>query len=246
MRPTRDFLSAADHTSIRAAIETMCAVPCPDDGVLFDARALRIDTIRLDQPDGGLRARLPGALGNIRLSLQMDIVFGDVVTPARELRNYPTLLDLPAPRLWTYPREAMVAEKFHAMVTRGEIKLARQGPLGHRLPRAPLRVRRRDPAKRHRGDIPTPRDLVHKRQAAGAAFRLLRTRRARAALAGPAPPDCDGRRRSSPARGCGRGVAVLPGTGLRQPDRRESVHAGLARWRAVAVGTAGSDGRRRR
>ena len=123
MRPTRDvdFLSAADHTSVRAAIETMCTVPCPDDGVLFDARALRIDTIRVDQPDGGLRARLPGALGNIRLSLQMDIGFGDVVTPARELRDYPTLLDLPTPRLWTYPREAMVAEKLHAMVSRGEI-----------------------------------------------------------------------------------------------------------------------------
>ena len=122
MRPTRDvdFLAAADHASARAAIEAMCAVPCPDDGVLFDAGALRVDAIRIDQADGGLRVRLPGALGNIRLLLQMDIGFGDVVTPARELRDYPTLLDLPAPRLWTYPREAMVAEKFHAMVSRGE------------------------------------------------------------------------------------------------------------------------------
>ena len=120
MRPTRDvdFLAAADHASVRAAIETMCAVPCPDDGVLFDAGALRIDAIRVDQPDGGLRLRLPGALGNIRLSLPMDVGFGDVVTPARELRDYPTLLDLPAPRLWTYPREAMVAEKFHALASR--------------------------------------------------------------------------------------------------------------------------------
>ena len=122
MRPTRDvdFLAAADHASVRAAIETMCAVPCPDDGVLFDAGALRIDAIRVDQPDGGLRLRLPGALGNIRLSLPMDVGFGDVVTPARELRDYPTLLDLPAPRLWTYPREAMVAEKFHALASRRE------------------------------------------------------------------------------------------------------------------------------
>ena len=122
-RPTRDvdFLAAADRSRIRDAIETICAVPCPDDGVLFNVGALRMDAIRVDQPDGGLRARLPGALGNIRLSVQMDIGFGDVVTPARELRDYPTLLDLPAPRLWTYPREAMVAEKFHAMVSRGEI-----------------------------------------------------------------------------------------------------------------------------
>ena len=122
MRPTRDvdFLAAAHHTLIRGAIEAICAVPCPDDGVLFDAGALRIDAIRVDRADGGLRSRLPGALGNIRLSLQMDIGFGDVITPARELRDYPTLLDLPAPRVWTYPREALVAEKFHAMVSRGE------------------------------------------------------------------------------------------------------------------------------
>ena len=49
----------------------------------------------------------------------MDIGFGDVITPEREQQNYPTLLDLPVPRLWTYPRETMVAEKFEAMVSRG-------------------------------------------------------------------------------------------------------------------------------
>ena len=45
MRPTRDvdFLAAADHTSVRAAVEAMCAVPCPDDGVIFDAGALLIN-----------------------------------------------------------------------------------------------------------------------------------------------------------------------------------------------------------
>ena len=49
----------------------------------------------------------------------MDIGFGDVITPEREKRSYPTLLDLPAPRLWTYSRETMVAEKIEAMVSLG-------------------------------------------------------------------------------------------------------------------------------
>ncbi len=75
--------------------------------------------IRDEQPDGGVRARIEGRLGRARLPLQVDIGFGDVVTPEREERDYPTLLDLPAPRLWTYPRETLVAEKFDAMVSRG-------------------------------------------------------------------------------------------------------------------------------
>ena len=123
LRPTRDvdFLAAgaAEQPAIRAAVETVCGIPCPEDGVVFDTATIRIRDVRRDQPEGGLRTRLQGHLGNIRLALQMDIGFGDVVTPEREQHDYPTLLALPAPRLWTYPREAMIAEKFEAMVSRG-------------------------------------------------------------------------------------------------------------------------------
>ena len=49
----------------------------------------------------------------------MDIGFGDVISPAREAHDYPALLELPAPRIWTYPRETMVAEKFEAMLRLG-------------------------------------------------------------------------------------------------------------------------------
>ena len=123
LRPTRDvdFLAAgpADHSALRAAMETVCAIPCPEDGVAFDAATIRIRNIRRDQPESGLRARLNGSLGAGRLALQIDIGFGDVITPEREQRDYPTLLDLPAPRLWTYPRETLVAEKFEALVSLG-------------------------------------------------------------------------------------------------------------------------------
>ena len=123
LRPTRDvdFLAAgaADHFALRPAMETVCAIPCPEDGVVFDAATIRIRDVRRNQPQGGLRARLQGSLGVVRLALQIDIGFGDVITPAREQRDYPTLLDLPAPRLWIYPRETLVAEKFEAMVHLG-------------------------------------------------------------------------------------------------------------------------------
>ena len=123
LRPTRDvdFLAFRneDHDSLRATLGEICAMPCPEDGVVFDASTIRIWNIREDQPNGGMRVRMEGLLERARLHLQMDIGFGDVITPEREERDYPTLLDLPAPRLWTYPRETLVAEKFDAMVSRG-------------------------------------------------------------------------------------------------------------------------------
>ena len=59
-----------------------------------------------------------------RLSLsrhaeQFDIGIGDAVTPGPQWLEYPSLLDLPRPRLRAYPRETVVAEKLHAMVLLG-------------------------------------------------------------------------------------------------------------------------------
>ena len=123
-RPTRDldFLSTGpeNQAAIRAALEAICRVPCPEDGVIFDPAAIRLADIRGVEPPGAQRARIRGSLGRIRLHLQVDIGFGDLITPGREERHYPTLLDLPAFRLWAYPRETMVAEKFEAMVSLGE------------------------------------------------------------------------------------------------------------------------------
>jgi hypothetical protein len=60
-------------------------------------------------------------LEKARIPMQIDIGFGDVVTPSAEDRSYPTLLDLPAPHLRMYPRETVVAEKFEAMVQLGTL-----------------------------------------------------------------------------------------------------------------------------
>ncbi len=123
LRPTRDvdFLGEGveDDAALRAAIEAICDVPCPEDGVVFDPGTIRIDTIRGEQINGGLRVRIHGSLGQARLPLQVDIGFGDVITPRRTEQDYPTLLDQPAPRIWTYPRETLVAEKLEAMVQLG-------------------------------------------------------------------------------------------------------------------------------
>ena len=51
--------------------------------------------------------------------MQIDLGFGDVTFPAPKMSDYPTLLDFPAPRLKSYGRETVVAEKFEAMVKLG-------------------------------------------------------------------------------------------------------------------------------
>jgi hypothetical protein len=51
--------------------------------------------------------------------LQVEVGFGDAVTPEAQPEEFPTLLDLPAPILLAYPRETSIAEKFEAMVNLG-------------------------------------------------------------------------------------------------------------------------------
>ena len=53
--------------------------------------------------------------------MQIDIGFGDVVTPAATRTDDPVLLDFAAPHLLGYPRETVVAEKFEAMTKLGRL-----------------------------------------------------------------------------------------------------------------------------
>ena len=122
MRPTNDvdFLaSLPGEREIDAMLAVICKESCVEDGVVFDPGTIRTREIRQDQEHGGLRVQVDGTLGRARLHLQVDVGFGDVITPDREQQAYPTLLDLPSPHLWTYPRETLVSEKFEAMVSLG-------------------------------------------------------------------------------------------------------------------------------
>jgi type I restriction enzyme S subunit len=52
--------------------------------------------------------------------MQVDIGFGNAIEPPPTETDYPSLLDLPLPRIRAYPQEAVIAEKLHAMVVLGE------------------------------------------------------------------------------------------------------------------------------
>jgi hypothetical protein len=95
------------------------ALETVDDGVTFDERSLDVAPIREDQEYGGIRVVLVAGIGSARVRLQVDVGFGDAVTPAATTVEFPALLDFPPPRLRAYPRETVVAEKLEAMVQLG-------------------------------------------------------------------------------------------------------------------------------
>ncbi len=67
----------------------------------------------------GSGVTLLGRLGPARLRVQVDVGVGDAVSPEPEWLEYPSLLDLPRPRLRAYRPETAIAEKVQAMVVLG-------------------------------------------------------------------------------------------------------------------------------
>lgn len=84
-----------------------------------DTAAVRVDRIRENLEYGGLRLRTTASIGGARIAVTVDVAFGDALEPGAEIIDYPSLLDLPAPRLRAYARETVIAEKFQAMVALG-------------------------------------------------------------------------------------------------------------------------------
>lgn len=122
-RPTRDadFLGFGpmDIDTLAKTMREICGVPA-EDGMVYNADSISVEEIREDARYGGLRVRLLGKLGNARCTVQLDVGYGDAVTPGPEEAVYPTLLeDQPPPRLRVYPRASVVAEKLEAVVSLG-------------------------------------------------------------------------------------------------------------------------------
>ncbi len=62
---------------------------------------------------------IKGRLYSANVSVQIDVGFGDAITPGPMDIELPSQFDLPPPRLKAYPPETMVAEKFEAMIDLG-------------------------------------------------------------------------------------------------------------------------------
>lgn len=122
-RPTRDadFLASGQNSPERfvAIFKEICEMRVEDDGLRFDAASITAERITEDADYEGIRITFVGYLENARIPIQIDLGFGDVITPAPVETELPSLLDGPKAKLLTYPRESVVGEKFEAMVSLG-------------------------------------------------------------------------------------------------------------------------------
>lgn len=122
-RPTRDadFLVRGENSPERFVeiFKEICGLEVEDDGLRFDAGTVTAERITEDADYEGVRVKFVGYLENARIPIQIDLGFGDVITPGPIETEIPSLLDLPRANLLTYPRESVIAEKFEAMVSLG-------------------------------------------------------------------------------------------------------------------------------
>ena len=121
VRVTRDADMEAfgDATPERlvAAFREICAIPCPEDGVVFDDGSFVASAIRKQGGYPGIRISFRAEIGGAKLPMQIDIGFGDSIYPTAHDEDYPVLLGGEMPRIRIYPRYTIVAEKFQAMVS---------------------------------------------------------------------------------------------------------------------------------
>lgn len=121
-RPTRDLdllgFGDSSEVTIKSVFTELVQIPIdPPDGLLWGN--IETGAIRDDLTYGGVRAVLTVHLAGARISLQIDVGFGDAITPEAIMTDWRELLDFPVARLLAYPPESVIAEKLEAAVTLG-------------------------------------------------------------------------------------------------------------------------------
>ena len=122
-RPTRDLdllgFGDSEAEALKTVIAEICLVEVEKDGLEYEAGSVEIEEIRENQEYPGQRVKVNVKLGNAKIRIQIDVGFGDAVTPKAKSINYPVLLDYPAPRIRAYNKETQIAEKLQSMVSLG-------------------------------------------------------------------------------------------------------------------------------
>jgi predicted nucleotidyltransferase component of viral defense system len=122
-RVTRDIdlLGFGDDSVERVAsvVRDLCELQVEDDGLVFDTDSVKAEEIRALDEYGGVRVTLVAKMGTAMIRTQVDVGFGDAVTPKPEELEFPTLLDFPKPKLRAYPVETVVAEKLVTIIELG-------------------------------------------------------------------------------------------------------------------------------
>ncbi len=110
-----------DVSLLISNITDILSVDIDPDGLSFFPENITAERITEDKEYKGLRIWFPAKLDTMKLNMQVDIGFGDIIYPRPEKSEIPTMLESPAPLLLCYSRESMISEKFEAMLKLREL-----------------------------------------------------------------------------------------------------------------------------
>ena len=116
-RPTRDLdlLSFGESSPQKMELffRALLSRPAePEDGLVWGGVA--VERIREDQRYEGVRITVRATLDGAVIPAQVDVGFGDVITPEPVEMTWQELLGFPEARLLAYPPETVIAEKLQA------------------------------------------------------------------------------------------------------------------------------------
>lgn len=125
-RPTRDIdfrgYVSGNRSTLLKIINEVIEVSMPEDGIVFDAQSVSVEETQIDADYQGIRVKMIALLERSRIPVQIDIGFSDELVSKTEALQYPNILpDLETVHMQGYPKTAVVAEKFHAMVHHAEL-----------------------------------------------------------------------------------------------------------------------------
>ncbi|MDR3245456.1 MAG: nucleotidyl transferase AbiEii/AbiGii toxin family protein [Prevotellaceae bacterium] len=127
VRPTMDIDLLATHlsndiNSVKQVFTDICNIRYDDDCVRFDTEKIVVSEIRKEDKYNGIRVILNTSFDSIQQRLQIDLGFSDIIVPAPVSLEYPVLFsELKKPKIKAYSVETVIAEKFHAMITLGNL-----------------------------------------------------------------------------------------------------------------------------
>ncbi len=125
IRPTMDIdLLGRTNNDMSKLISTITEILSADveqDGLSFSFESITGEQITDDAEYDGVRICFLAKLDTMKLNMQIDIGFGDIVYPGPEQAEVTSILDFESPRLLCYSRESTIAEKFEAMLKHREL-----------------------------------------------------------------------------------------------------------------------------
>ncbi|MFE9458074.1 nucleotidyl transferase AbiEii/AbiGii toxin family protein [Streptomyces californicus] len=92
-----------------------------NDGAVFDPTSLKTVPIREEDEYHGLRLSMVASIARARLKLQLDVSFGDPITPGARLIDYPQQLTEEGFQIFGYPLATVIAEKLSTAVSLGDL-----------------------------------------------------------------------------------------------------------------------------